>query len=55
MSQSEPTRYADVDSCELSDSLWVQIELLLPKPKSRYRGRGKQRKHVGGQRLSRGG
>ena len=48
MSQTEPTRYADVESWELSDSLWAQIEPLLPRPKSRYRGRGKNRKHIGG-------
>jgi len=49
MSQTEATRYADVGSWELSDSLWVQIEPLLPQAKSRYRGRGKHRKHIGGQ------
>src|SRR5712692_11767516 len=48
MSQTEATHYADVESWELSDSLWVQIEPLLPKAKSRYRGRGRQRKHIGG-------
>lgn len=42
------TQYADVASWELSDSLWARIEPLLPKPKSRYRGRGKNRKHIGG-------
>ena len=42
------TQYADVASWELSDSLWERIEPLLPQPKSRYRGRGKQRKHLGG-------
>src|SRR5512137_2846655 len=41
------TQYADVASWELSDSLWERIEPLLPQPKSRYRGRGKNRKHVG--------
>lgn len=48
MNKAEPTHYADVDSWELADSLWDRIEPLLPKPKSRYRGRGKKRKHVGG-------
>jgi len=48
MSVVEQTQYADVASWELSDSLWARIELLLPKVKSRYRGRGKNRKHVGG-------
>jgi putative transposase len=42
------TQYADVASWELPDSLWERIEPVLPKPKSRYRGRGKQRKHIGG-------
>lgn len=48
MSQTEATQYSDVESWELSDSLWMQIEPLLPKAKSRYRGRGRQRKHIGG-------
>jgi putative transposase len=48
MSEHETTQYVDVNSWELSDSLWEQIEPLLPMPKSRYRGRGKQRKHIGG-------
>jgi putative transposase len=48
MSEPESTHYADVNSWELSDSLWEQIEPLLPLPKSRYRGRGKARKHIGG-------
>jgi putative transposase len=43
-----PTQYTDVASWELSDSLWERIEPLLPQPKSRYRGRGKKRKHIGG-------
>lgn len=42
------TQYADVDSWELSDSLWARIEPLLPKPKSRFRGRGAARRNVGG-------
>lgn len=48
MSEDQVTGYADVASWELSDSLWWQIEPLLPKAKSRYRGRGKNRKHIGG-------
>ena len=44
----EQTNYADVASWELSDSVWAQIEPLLPKAKSRYRGRGNSRKHIGG-------
>lgn len=48
MSNMEATGYADVASWELSDSLWARIEPVLPKVKSRYRGRGKKRKHVGG-------
>ncbi len=48
MSENQETNYADVASWELSDSLWLQIEPLLPKVKSRYRGRGKNRKHIGG-------
>jgi putative transposase len=42
------TQYADVASWELSDSFWGRIEPLLPQPKSRYRGRGKNRNHSGG-------
>ena len=47
---TEPTQtqYADVASWELPDSVWARIEPLLPQPKSRYRGRGKNRKHIGG-------
>ena len=48
MRENEITQYVDVESWELSDSLWQQIEPLLPQPKSRYRGRGKKRKHIGG-------
>ena len=44
----EQTNYADEASWELSDSVWAQIEPLLPKAKSRYRGRGNSRKHIGG-------
>jgi putative transposase len=47
-SETTQTQYADVASWELSDSLWARIEPVLPKPKSRYRGRGKNRKHIGG-------
>ena len=35
-------------SWELSDSFWERIEPLLPKPKSRLRGRGMRRRNVGG-------
>lgn len=48
MSEGQSTQYVDVESWELSDSLWERIEPLLPKPKSRYRGRGRQRRHIGG-------
>jgi putative transposase len=48
MQTPEQTTYTDVASWELSDSLWARIEPLLPKAKSRYRGRGKNRKHIGG-------
>src|SRR5712692_2758421 len=48
MEKTIETQYADVASWELSDSLWARIELLLPKPKSRYRGRGKARRNIGG-------
>lgn len=46
--QTTPTQYTDVASWELSDSLWERIEPMLPKPKSRYRGRGRARRHIGG-------
>ena len=42
------TQYADVASWELSDSMWERIEPVLPKPKSRYRGRGRARRNIGG-------
>ncbi len=48
MNKPELTHYVDVASWELPDSLWLQIEPLLPKVKSRYRGRGRQRKNMGG-------
>jgi putative transposase len=41
-------QYKDVPSWQLSDSFWERIKPLLPKPKSRWRGRGKNRKNVGG-------
>jgi putative transposase len=48
MVKTEKTQYADVASWELSDSMWERISPLLPKSKSRYRGRGRHRKNVGG-------
>src|SRR6266508_1610496 len=48
MGKPEKTQYADVASWELSDSLWERIAPLLPKPKSRFRGRGRQRRNMGG-------
>ena len=42
------TLYVDVESWELSDSLWERIEPLLPELKSRFRGRGAARRNVGG-------
>jgi putative transposase len=48
MRKHKGSRYVEVESWELSDSLWEKIEPLLPKAKSRYRGRGQQRKHIGG-------
>lgn len=48
MEETKKTQYADVASWELSDSMWERIAPLLPKSKSRYRGRGRQRKNVGG-------
>lgn len=48
MNQAEKTHYADVASWELSDSMWERIAPLLPKPKSRFRGRGRQRRNIGG-------
>jgi putative transposase len=46
--ETTKTQYADVASWEMSDSMWERIEPLLPKRKSRYRGRGKARHHIGG-------
>lgn len=48
MNKPNVTQYADVASWELSDSLWERIAPLVPKAKPRYRGRGQQRKHIGG-------
>jgi len=48
MSVQHPTHYKDVSAWQLSDSFWERIKPLLPKPKSRWRGRGKQRRNVGG-------
>jgi putative transposase len=47
-SKTTKTEYADVASWELSDSMWERIARLLPKPKSRFRGRGRQRRNIGG-------
>ena len=44
----EKSTQKDVQSWELSDELWEKIEPFLPKPKSRFRGRGKKRRNVGG-------
>jgi putative transposase len=48
MDTTGKTQYADVASWELSDSMWDRIAPLLPKSKSRIRGRGRQRRNVGG-------
>jgi putative transposase len=48
MSVQHPAHYKDVPSWQLSDSFWLRINPLLPKPRSRLRGRGKKRKNVGG-------
>ena len=48
MSVQHPTHYQDVSSWELSDTFWQRIKPLLPRPKSRFRGRGTRRKNVGG-------
>jgi len=42
------TKQSEVASWELSDELWSKIEPLMPKPKTRLRGRGKQKKNIGG-------
>ena len=44
----EKSTQKDVQSWELSDELWEKIEPLLLKSKSRFRGRGKKRRNVGG-------
>ena len=48
MSVQHPAHYKDVPAWQLSDSFWLRIKPLLPKPKSRFRGRGNKRKNVGG-------
>lgn len=48
MSVQHPAHYKDVPAWQLSDSFWLRINPLLPKPKSRLRGRGKNRKNIGG-------
>jgi putative transposase len=48
MNAEKQTQYEYVESWELADSVWERIAPLLPKPKSRYRGRGSQRRHIGG-------
>jgi putative transposase len=48
MSVQHPAHYKDVPAWQLSDSFWERIKPLLPKPKSRLRGRGKHRQHIGG-------
>jgi putative transposase len=48
MSVQHPAHYKDVPAWQLSDSFWERIKPLLPKPKSRLRGRGHQRRDVGG-------
>jgi len=45
---TEKTTQKEVPSWELSDELWEKIEPLLPKAKSRIRGRGYKRRDVGG-------
>ncbi len=48
MTKRTKTQYADVESWELSDSMWERIAPLLSKPKSRFRGRGRKRRNIGG-------
>ena len=48
MSVQHQAHYKHVPSWELSTSFWDRIKPLLPKPKSRFRGRGRNRKNVGG-------
>ena len=45
---SSSTEYVDVASWELSDSFWERAKKVIPQCKSRYRGRGKKRRHIGG-------
>lgn len=45
---TEKSRQKEAESWELSDELWEKAEPLLPKPKSRFRGRGKKRRNIGG-------
>lgn len=46
--QHDGTRYQDVSCWELSGTFWERIKSLLPKDQSRYRGRGKARRNIGG-------
>src|SRR3954468_3862835 len=46
--QHTGSRYQDVPSWKLSDSCWARIKPFLPTEKSRYRGRGRARRHIGG-------
>jgi transposase len=48
MDKEEKTQYADVASWGLSDSMWERIAPLLPKAKSRFRGRGGKKRNIGG-------
>ena len=48
MSVQHQAHYKDVPAWQLSDSFWERIKPLLPKPKSRWRGRGSKRKNIGG-------
>lgn len=45
---SQKSMQKEVQSWELSDELWEQIEAFIPQPKTRLRGRGKKRRNVGG-------
>jgi putative transposase len=48
MDKTTKTQYVDVASWELADSMWDRIVPLLPKTKSRFRGRGRRRRNIGG-------
>ena len=48
MDKTKKAQYIDVASWELADSMSDRIAPLLPKPKSRFRGRGEQRRNIGG-------